>query len=112
MAVKIFIPTPLRPYVDKQDFVQVEGETVGELLERLTEKYSVLRKHLFAEDGKLRSYVNVYVNDHDIRYLQNEKTGITENDAISIVPSIAGGIDCVPNAGRRRSGTEESDATA
>ncbi len=91
MPTKILIPTPLRQYIDKQDTVEVEGKTVGELLDNLAKKYSPLKKHLFTEDGKLRTFVNIYINDEDVRYLKNEATPVTEKDVISIVPSIAGG---------------------
>ena len=72
MATKILIPTPLRPFTDKLDAVEVDGTTVGELLQNLTTKYAGLKQHLYSADGKLRSFVNVYVNDDDIRYLQKE----------------------------------------
>lgn len=85
------IPTPLRPYAEKQTSVEFDAGTVGEALGRLTTKYEELRKHLYTDDGKIRSFVNVYVNDEDIRYLQKEKTRIKDGDTISIVPSIAGG---------------------
>src|SRR5436309_15281654 len=88
---KILIPTPLRPYTDKQDTVDVSGSTVGELLADLTRKHSGLKAHLFNEQGKLRSFVNVYVNDEDIRYLQKEETPVTAVDTVSIIPSVAGG---------------------
>jgi adenylyltransferase/sulfurtransferase len=91
MAVTIHIPTPLRPYAGKQNAVQYEARTVGEALERLTTDFAELRRHLFADDGRLRSFVNVFVNDEDIRYLQKEMTPLREGDAISIIPSIAGG---------------------
>ncbi len=91
MAVKVIIPTPLRPYAGKQESVDLQAGNVGEALETLTKKFQELRKHLYADDGKLRSFVNVYVNDEDIRYLQREKTQVREGDTISIVPSIAGG---------------------
>ena len=91
MGVKVIIPTPLRPYAGKQDSVDLQAANVGEALETLTKKFQELRKHLYADDGKLRSFVNVYVNDEDIRYLQREKTQLREGDTISIVPSIAGG---------------------
>ncbi len=93
MAVKVIIPTPLRPYAGKQDSVEFEARTVGEALQRLTTKYEELRKHLYTDDGKIRSFVNVYVNDEDIRYLQKENTQLRNGDTISIVPSIAGGMD-------------------
>ena len=91
MPVKVMIPTPLRAYAEKTDSVEVDGRTAGEVLNNVAEKYSQLKKHLFDERGSLRSYINIYVNDEDIRYLQNEKTEIKETDVISIVPSIAGG---------------------
>lgn len=91
MPVKVLIPTPLRAYTEKQEAVVLEGSTVGELLYQLTSKYSPLKRHLYSDDGKLRSFVNVYVNDEDIRYLQKEQTQVTEKDVVSIIPSIAGG---------------------
>ena len=88
---KILIPTPLRQFVEKKDSVNVKGATVGELLSNLTGEYSDLRRHLFSDEGKLRSFVNVYVNDEDIRYLSKDATPVTDADTVSIVPSIAGG---------------------
>ena len=90
MPVKVVIPTPLRQYTGKRDSVEIEAKTVGEALAGLTAQYGDLRKHLFNEEGKLRSFVNVYVNDEDIRFLQKDQTPLTESDVISIVPSIAG----------------------
>jgi sulfur-carrier protein adenylyltransferase/sulfurtransferase len=91
MATKILIPTPLRPFTDKLDTVEVDGNTIGELLQNLTTKYGGLRQHLYSADGKLRSFVNVYVNDDDIRYLQKEQTPLKAGDTVSIIPSVAGG---------------------
>jgi adenylyltransferase/sulfurtransferase len=91
MATRILIPTPLRPYTDKKDAVEAEGKTVGELLADLTEKHSGLRGHLYNDQGKLRSFVNVYLNDEDIRYLQKEQTPVSPGDTVSIIPSVAGG---------------------
>jgi len=93
MAVKVIIPTPLRAYAGKQESVEVEGATVGQALGALTSKHADLKKHLYADDGKLRSFVNVYVNDEDIRYLQKDQTAVKAGDTISIVPSIAGGAN-------------------
>ena len=70
MPNTIHIPTPLRPFTDKQEAVQVNGATVGELLTDLTTRHSGLRKHLYTDEGRLRNFVNVYLNDEDIRYLQ------------------------------------------
>ncbi len=91
MANKILIPTPLRPFTGKQDAVEVDGATIGELLTNLTTKYAGLKPHLYNEQGKLRSFVNVYLNDEDIRYLEKEKTAVKAGDTISIIPSVAGG---------------------
>src|SRR4051812_41073408 len=88
---KILIPTPLRPYTDKQDAVDAAGATVGELLSDLTKKHAGLKAHLYNEQGKLRSFVNIYLNDEDIRYLQKEETSVQADDTISIIPSVAGG---------------------
>jgi len=88
---KILIPTPLRQYAGKQDTVEASGATVGELLGALTAQYPDLRKNLFTDEGKLRSFVNIYVNDEDIRYLSKDATPVSDNDTVTIVPSIAGG---------------------
>src|SRR6195256_4054736 len=92
MATKIMIPTPLRPFTDKKDAVEAEGKTVGELLVDLTTRHAGLKAHLYNDQGKLRSFVNVYVNDEDIRYLQKEETPVNASDTVSIIPSVAGGV--------------------
>ena len=92
---KILIPTPLRPYTDKQDSVDAAGATVGELLADLTRRHAGLKAHLYNEQGKLRSFVNVYINDEDIRYLQKEQTPVNAGDTVSIIPSVAGGVETV-----------------
>ncbi len=91
MAVKVLIPTPLRPYVGGRDALELEGGSVGELLEQLAAEHAALKPHLFAENGRLRSFVNVYVNDRDIRRLALQETEVRPGDTVSIVPSIAGG---------------------
>ncbi|MCC7496789.1 MAG: MoaD/ThiS family protein [Bryobacterales bacterium] len=88
---KILIPTPLRQYAEKNNAVDVTASTVGEALNALTGRHQDLRRHLYNDEGKLRSFVNVYLNDEDIRYLNKEATPVSEADTISIVPSIAGG---------------------
>jgi molybdopterin/thiamine biosynthesis adenylyltransferase/rhodanese-related sulfurtransferase/molybdopterin converting factor small subunit len=104
MATRILIPTPLRPYTDKRDAVDAEGATVGELLADLTAKHAGLKGHLYNEEGKLRSFVNVYINDEDIRYLEKELTPVKPGDTVSIIPSVAGGapttIDAAPGVNR------------
>ena len=70
-----------------------QATTVGEALNALTSTYPDLRKHLYSDDGKLRAFVNLYLNDEDIRYLQKDQTAVKDGDTLSIVPSIAGGRD-------------------
>ena len=95
--MKIHIPTPLRAYTDKQETVTVDGATVHDGLEALVTAHPAMRQHLFTPEGKLRSFVNVYVNDEDVRYLdQKEATPVTESDELTIIPSIAGGAPCCP----------------
>ena len=89
--MKVHIPTPLRQYAGKNDTIEVPGKTVGEALSGLVSQHPDLRRHLYTDDGKLRAFVNVYLNDEDIRYLQKEATPVRDSDNISIVPSIAGG---------------------
>ena len=91
MATTVFIPTPLRPFTDQQATVQVAGANVAEVLQNLVTVHPDLRNHLYNAEGKLRSFVNVYVNDEDIRYLSKEQTPVAEKDSVSIVPSVAGG---------------------
>jgi len=91
MAVTVLIPTPLRPFVGGRDAVELEAGSVGELLDRLTGQHAELKPHLFATDGRLRSFVNVYVNDRDIRQLAQRETPVRPGDTVSIIPSIAGG---------------------
>ena len=88
----IYIPTPLRPYAGGRDSVDVTAATINEALDRLTERHPDLRKHLFTGEGKLRAFVNLYLNDEDVRYLPaKEQTSVTTADTLSIIPSIAGG---------------------
>ena len=92
--MRIHIPTPLRVYTDKQDTIPVEASTVSEALSALTSRHPELKRHLFSEEGKLRAFVNVYLNDEDIRYLPDkEGTRVNGKDELSIIPSIAGGMN-------------------
>jgi adenylyltransferase/sulfurtransferase len=88
----IYIPTPLRPYAGGNPEVEVTAATVSEALDSLTSNHPDLRKHLFTGEGKLRSFVNLYLNDDDVRYLpEKEATAVKGADTLSIIPSIAGG---------------------
>jgi adenylyltransferase/sulfurtransferase len=86
----IRIPTPLRPYVNGNTVVAVQGETVGAALDHLTEQHPELRQHLF-EGEDLRSFVNIYLNKEDVRYMDGTGTPLAEDDTLLIIPSIAGG---------------------
>ena len=79
------------PLCRQQSIIEVNAQTVGEALGKLVVQHPDLRQHLFSEDGKLRSFVNVYLNDEDIRYLSSDATPVKETDTIAIVPSVAGG---------------------
>jgi adenylyltransferase/sulfurtransferase len=90
--MKIFIPTPLRQFAGGNDTVEVSAGTVAGALETLTEMHPDLRKHLFTGEGKVRAFVNVYLNDEDVRYLpEKDATKVSSSDTLSIIPSIAGG---------------------
>jgi len=88
---RILIPTPLRQFAEKQDTVEAAGATVAEVLAALTTRFPDLKKQIYNDEGKLRSFVNVYLNDEDIRYMNKEATPAAPADTLSIVPSIAGG---------------------
>jgi sulfur-carrier protein adenylyltransferase/sulfurtransferase len=91
MPVKVLIPTPLRPHAGGKAAAEFPANTVSEALRHLTTEFTDLKKHLYTEDGKLRSFVNIYVNGEDIRYLAQENTATKDGDTINIIPSIAGG---------------------
>lgn len=88
---QIQIPGPLRQYAGKQATVDIPAKSVGEALANLVSQHPDLKRHLYTDDGKLRAFVNVYVNDEDVRYLQKDATSLQDGDTISIIPSIAGG---------------------
>lgn len=95
---KVLIPTALRQFAGQNDAVELAGATAGEILTALTAQFPDLRKHLYNDEGKLRSFVNVYLNDEDIRYLSKDATPVKDTDTLSIVPSIAGGSAAVADA--------------
>jgi adenylyltransferase/sulfurtransferase len=100
MAVSILIPTALRNFTGGDDAVTVEGDSVKVALDALTGKYPNLKKHLYNDEGELRHFVNIYVNDEDIRYLKKSDTPLKDGDTLSIVPSIAGGTSVIDEAER------------
>ena len=91
VTVSVRIPTPLRSSTDGQATVETSGSTVGDVLDNLVITYPDLEANLYADDGALRQFVNVYLNDDDIRYLDGTDTAVTAGGEVSIVPSIAGG---------------------
>ncbi|MGA8743685.1 MAG: MoaD/ThiS family protein [Terracidiphilus sp.] len=107
----IYIPTPLRTYAEGKDAIEITAGTVSDALDVLTQTYPELRKHLFTGEGKLRAFVNLYLNDEDVRYLpQKERSEVSAKDTLSIIPSIAGGAATshLPNA-RSVSATQRYD---
>jgi molybdopterin synthase sulfur carrier subunit len=91
MAVRVRVPTPLRKFTQGIDEVNAQGANVKSVVEDLEKKYPGIKERICDESGKIRRFVNVYVNGDDIRFLQNLETSLKEGDAISIVPAIAGG---------------------
>jgi molybdopterin synthase sulfur carrier subunit len=90
MAIKIQIPTPMRPHTENQSTVEVAGTTVQALLENLAQKYPAIKAKLF-DGSRVRQYVNLYLNDEDIRYLDNLGTPVKDGDELAIIPAVAGG---------------------
>jgi len=107
MKTQIIIPSALRQYTDNNDALESAGQTVGEVLEDLTTQYPMLKNHLFSDNGRLRNFVNIYVNEDDIRTKQQEQTLIKEGDVVSIIPSIAGGNISVAETNRVDLSSEE-----
>ena len=91
MAIKVRIPTPLRKLTNEQELVQVDARTVGEAISMLQTRFPGIQERLTDETGAVRRFVNVYVNEEDIRFLQNQQTSLKDGDEISIIPAIAGG---------------------
>lgn len=91
MAVTVRIPTPLRKLTANQEEVKIEGSTVGEVLRNLDRAHPGIGERLLDSQGSIRKFVNIYVNDEDVRFLQNTDTKVKEGDELSIIPAIAGG---------------------
>lgn len=91
MAVKVRIPTPLRPVTGGQAEVEGQGSTVLELLHDLDRRFPGIAARIFAEDGSVQRFINIFVNDEDIRFLDGTSTALSERDEVSIIPAIAGG---------------------
>lgn len=91
--ITIRIPTPLRSYTQGKNEITVEGKTVAEAMDSLTAQYPGLRQHLFNDAGQLRAFVNLFLNDEDIRHLQGVNTPLKDQDRLMLIPSIAGGVE-------------------
>jgi molybdopterin synthase sulfur carrier subunit len=91
MAITVNIPTPLRKLTNNQSEVEIDASTVGELVDSLEAAYSGIAEKLLDDGGEIRRYVNVFVNDEDIRFLDGKGTLLNDGDSVSIVPAIAGG---------------------
>ena len=92
MAIKVRIPTPLMKLTDNQSEVSAEGETVSEIINNLENQFNGIKDRICEENGSPRRFINIYVNEEDIRFLEGEKTIVKDGDEISIIPAIAGGI--------------------
>ena len=91
MAATVRIPTPLRKLTNNEELVEVNGATIGDAINELQTRYPGIKERLLDETGAVRRFVNVYVNEEDIRFLQNQQTKLKDGDEISIIPAIAGG---------------------
>jgi molybdopterin synthase sulfur carrier subunit len=91
MAITVRIPTPLRKLTQEQETVEASGDTIQDLLENLEQNYPGLKERLCDEQGELRRFVNIYLNDEDIRFAQGRETAVKDGDEVSIIPAIAGG---------------------
>lgn len=107
----IVIPTALRAYTDNQTSLKVEASTVGEAIQQLAERFPKLRPHLFNEEGRLRSFINLYLGDEDVRHLQGLDTPLSENDELMIVPSVAGGTAIQTPTAERPAPSSQSDSS-
>ena len=92
MTIKVRIPTPLMKLTDNQSEVSAEGETISEIIKYLESLFNGIRDRICEESGSPRRFINIYINEEDIRFLEGEKTAVKDGDEISIIPAIAGGI--------------------
>ena len=93
MAVKVRIPTPLMKLTDNQSEVSAEGETISDIINNLDNQFNGIKDRICEENGAPRRFINIYINEEDIRFLEGEKTTVKDGDEISIIPAIAGGVE-------------------
>ena len=92
MTIKVRIPTPLMKLTDNQSEVSAEGETISAIINNLESQFNGIKDRICEESGSPRRFINIYINEEDIRFLEGEKTAVKDGDEISIIPAIAGGI--------------------
>ena len=92
MTIKVRIPTPLMKLTDNQSEVSAEGETISEIINNLENQFNGIKDRICEENGAPRRFINIYINEEDIRFLEGEKTTVKDGDEISIIPAIAGGV--------------------
>ena len=92
MTIKVRIPTPLMKLTDNQSEVSAEGKTISDIINNLESQFNGIRDRICEESGSPRRFINIYINEEDIRFLEGEKTAVKDGDEISIIPAIAGGI--------------------
>ena len=92
MAIKVRIPTPLMKLTDNQSEVSAEGETISDIINNLENQFNGIKDRICEENGAPRRFINIYVNEEDIRFLDGEETAVKDGDEISIIPAIAGGV--------------------
>ncbi len=92
MGVTVRVPTPLQKLTGDKSEVSAEGKTIREILDNMEGNYPGIKERLYSEDGELRKFINIYINEEDIRFLQSDDTEVNDNDVISIIPAIAGGM--------------------
>ncbi len=91
MAIKVIIPQPLQKLTNNQSEVEANGSNIRELIDDLDRNFPGLKERLCDESGKIRRFINIYVNEEDIRFLKQDETSLKDNDVVSIIPAIAGG---------------------
>ncbi|MEE8483912.1 MAG: ubiquitin-like small modifier protein 1 [Nitrospinota bacterium] len=93
MGVKVRVPTPLQKLTGDKSEVSAEGKTIKEVIDNMEDNFPGIKERLYSEEGELRKFINIYINEEDIRFLQSDDTEVNDNDVISIIPAIAGGMD-------------------
>jgi len=92
MTIKVRIPTPLMKLTDNQSEVSAEGKTISDIINNLENQFNGIKDRICEENGSPRRFINIYINEEDIRFLEGEKTTVKDGDEISIIPAIAGGV--------------------